>query len=138
MAQGNRRLYFHGFVFFALAPITGFFIMAPVQNPRAMLSLHLACWLAGAVMCGAAAAWAHLSLSEKARAWTERGLIAGLWIGFAITAVTALLGTKTIFAGGGLAPDWAEGLIKVLQVAITATLVPALIAMAVGLGKRGA
>lgn len=138
MASGNRRLYFHGFVFFGLAPLLGLLIMAPVANPRAMLSMHVNAWLGGAVLCGAAAGWQLLVLSDKARVWTERGLIAGLWLGMAINAANALLGTKTEFSGGGSAPAWAEGLVQVLQLGIVATLTPALIAMAVGAGRRQA
>lgn len=104
MATGNRRLYFQGFLFFALAPVIGFLILAPVANPRAMLGLHVTMWLAGGVMCAAAAAWQHLQMGDGARRWTERGLIAGLWIGFGIGALNAFLGTKTDFSGGGSAP----------------------------------
>jgi hypothetical protein len=136
MSNGNRTLYFQGFVYFAAAPIVGFFIMAPVANPRAMLSLHLATWLAGAITCAAAAAWPHLELGPTATLWAQRGLILGLWFGFAIGLVQALSGTSTMFAGGGAhAPAWAEATIKLLQLAITVTLVPALITIAVGLGK---
>jgi hypothetical protein len=136
MSTGNRRLFFHGFAFFALAPISGLLIVAPVANPRAMLSLHLALWLSGAVMCGAAAAWPHLATGRRTQTWTEGGLILGMWIGVALALVPALIGTSTLFVGGGNAPAWAESLQKALQVGITITLTPALFLMVIGLGKR--
>ena len=136
MASGSRRLYFHGFVFLALAPIVGLLIMAPVANPRALLSLHVSCWLAGAVLCAAGAAWPHLASGEKLQTWTLRGLIAGMWIALALGAMPGFLGTKTMFMGGGTAPDWADALENLLNLAVTVTLMPALIAMAVGLGRR--
>ena len=136
MATGNRRLYFQGFLFFALAPVTGFLIMAPVANPRAMLGLHVTLWLTGALLCAAAAAWGHLQMRETARRLTERGLIVGQWIGLASGALNAFMGTKTDFAGGGTAPEWAESLLQLLQLGIVVTLVPALGSMAIGLGRR--
>lgn len=136
MGNGNRTLYFQGFVYFAMAPIIGFAILMPVANPRAMLSLHLATWLAGAIACAAGAAWPHLKLGPSTTTWAQRGLMLGLWFGFAIGLVQALAGTTTMFAGGSLHPAaWAEPTIKVLQLAITVTLVPSLITIAVGLGK---
>jgi hypothetical protein len=136
MVPGNRRLYFHGFLFFAIAPVIGFLIMAPVANPRAMLGLHVTLWLSGALICAAAAAWGHLQLGDAARRWTERGLIAGIWVGLVAGAMSAFMGTKTDFAGGGTAPEWAETLVQALQLGIVVTLVPALALMAVGLGRR--
>jgi hypothetical protein len=136
MKNSNRRLYFHGFTFFALAPVIGFLIMAPVANPRAMLAFHVTLWLGGAVLCAAAAAWEHVRLGDGIRRWTERGLIAGMWIGFAIGAMNAFTGAQTQFAGGGTAPAWAESLIQLLQLLISVTLVPALASMAIGLGRR--
>ena len=132
---GNRRIFFHGAVFFALAPFFGFLIMAPVSNPRAMLSLHLSAWLAGAVMVGVGAVWPYLALTEGTRTWVERGFLTGMWTGLFLAAFPALLGTSTMFAGGTGGPAWAEGAVKALQILITVTLVPALVVIAVGLGK---
>jgi hypothetical protein len=137
MSSGNRRLYFCGFVFLALAPISGLLILAPVANPRAMLSLHLALWLSGVVLCAAGAGWPLLAMGTKAKNWIERGLISGMWIGLVLACMPAFLGTATLFAGAGAAPpSWAKVLEKVLQIGFTATLTPALLGMAVGLGKR--
>ena len=123
-------------MYFALAPLVGFAIMAPVANPRAMLSLHLATWLAGAIACAAAAAWPHLKLSPRATSLAQRGLVVGLWIGFAIGLLNALSGAATMFAGGGShQAAWVEPAMGALQLGITVTLIPALITIAVGLGK---
>ena len=138
MSLGKRRLYFHGFVFLALAPLSGFLILAPVANQRAMLSMHLALWLSGAVMCAAGGAWPLLATSSKTQAWSERGLIAGMWIGLVLAGFPAFLGTSTELAGGGTAPAWAESLERVFQIGMTITLVPALLAIAFGLGKKRA
>src|SRR5262245_290129 len=118
MTIGNRRLYFQGFVLFALAPVTGLLIMAPVANPRAMVGLHVTLWLAGALACAAAAAWSHLELGDVTRRWTERGLILGLWFGVANGAMHAFAGTKTEFTGGGTAPEWVETVLLVIQLTI--------------------
>lgn len=139
MGQANRRLFFHGFVFFAIAPFTGFLIMAPVANPRAMMSLHISLWLTGALLCAAGAAWPQLSLSERTGRLVQHGLVLGMWFGLALGAIPPLLGTPTLFSGSGpSAPAWAGGLVTALQLAITVTLLPALIAIAVGLGRPAA
>jgi hypothetical protein len=138
MSSGNRRLYFQGFIFLALAPIAGLLILAPIANPRAMLSLHLALWLSGVTLCAAAAAWPLLATGSKIQQWNERGLIVGMWTGFVLAMLPAFLGTSTLFVGGGTAPAWAEILQRILQIGFTVTLTPALFAMAIGLGKRRA
>jgi hypothetical protein len=137
MSSGNRRLFFHGFVYFSLAPLFGFLMMAPVANPRAMMSLHVAAWLSGALLCAAGAAWPQLALSARWAGWTERGLLLGMWLALALGAMPAFFGTPTLFAGGGASvPAWTAPVVVALQLGVTVSLIPALLAIAIGLGKK--